>query len=664
MLPKKIHQNGKYALIDAQGNAMTPFYDFIFPFVDGFAVVANGSFLNGNQGVINAEGKEIISVTNRKIHFLSEGHFLVWNTYSDCAFFDTEGKQVSTDLSLRGSGDLTSLKEGLARIELSYSNFSFIDVTGKRAFDDTYSDAGLFCNGLARVQGSNGKWGFINKTGEMVVPCKYQYVKDFSDGLAPVAVLRDPNNPNSWENFWGYINTKGEEVIPLEYVYATYFQHGRALVTKDFGNYKHEYYLIDKTGDIIENAGEHASMDGHYYHIIAKRDGKEGIISTQNEILLPFEYSHIRQEFCSMRTVSKDGFEGMIDMHCNAILPPVYDKVHCSSASGIHDEDVRVSCYGDGFYFDQNTMHRTTIVVEKNGKFGGFPYITNNEMYYTQDFIPVSYARKGLVEAISEYYIKNGCTFPILDILNKLQSENKSEMNLGKDLLKTVNFLMETDQVQGIAIDTNTVLPIAIAWATSALMNERIMSAHLIKALFLQIKKNGVPLIPLDYKIYRAFEAATAKKPFALEEVFEIIVPDFGFIDLFYPFVTNNEPYKAFLDTDLSIKFLDDDGNILSKIPKGTDKTLEKMFKDVTKTYSNLQYIVVQQFSKQKAQGKTWSGAEWKSLFLSNPFYFNLALSLQWKTQNGVQFTLQDDQSTVDANFEEIEIADTEISIN
>ena len=191
-------------------------------------------------------------------------------------------------------------------------------------------------------------------------------------------------------------------------------------------------------------------------------------------------------------------------------------------------------------------MHRTTIKAEKGGKFGGFPYFNNNEMYYEQDFIPISYARESLVDAIGEFYMRNGCTFPILDILKKLEDADKKQASLGKDLLKTVNFLMETDQLQGIAIDTDIVLPIAIAWATSTLMNERIMSAHLIKALFLQIKKNGAPLIPLEYKIYKAFQAATAKKPFALEDVFEIIVPDFGFTDLFYPFVRIMNRIKHF----------------------------------------------------------------------------------------------------------------------
>jgi hypothetical protein len=108
-------------------------------------------------------------------------------------------------------------------------------------------------------------------------------------------------------------------------------------------------------------------------------------------------------------------------------------------------------------------------------------------MFYTQDFIPVSYARESLVDKIGEFYMRNGCTFPILDILKKLESTDKNEASYGKDLLKTVNFLMETDQMHGIAIDTDIVLPIATAWATSTLMNERIMSAHLIKALFLQI---------------------------------------------------------------------------------------------------------------------------------------------------------------------------------
>lgn len=46
---------------------------------------------------------------------------------------------------------------------------------------------------------------------------------------------------------------------------------------------------------------------------------------------------------------------------------------------------------------------------------------------------------------------------------------------------------------------------------------------------------------------------------------------------------------------------------------------------------------------------------------MSNPFYFNLAFTLPWKTENGLVFTLQNDQTAVDANFVEVEIRDAEV---
>ncbi len=655
MVPNKFNKDGKCGLSDAHGKVIVPaIYDFIFPFVDGFAVVSNGSFFNGEKGVVNIEGKEIIPVKHRKIHFLSEGHFLVYKTYSICAFFDTAGKQVSEDLEPSGHNGITSLKEGLARLELNYQEYVFIDVTGKQTIAESFYTAGLFCDGLARVQSST-LWGFIDKKGDYIIPPKYSYVQSFNENLAAVAITT-PNDKKSW----GYINTKGEEVVAPQYENVSCFHRGRALVCKSLGNYQYAYLLIDTTGEVVEELDGHFYMDGYNFSIIAERNGKFGIISTHNEALLPFEYDAIRHEFCGMRIVKKDGFEGMIDMDNRVIVPLIYTKVEASSASGVHDESVTVSYYSDEYYFEQNNMHTTTINVERGGKWGGFPYISNNNMYYSQDFIPAAYARKSLVDDIGRYYVENGCSFPILDILQKLQSTDKKEASFGKDLLKTVNFLMETNQVHGIAIDTDIVLPIAIAWATSSLMNERIMSTHLIKALFLQIKNNKTPLIALDYKIYHAFQVATAKKPFPLEDVFEIIVPDYGFTNLFYPFVTNAENYKAFVDTDLSVKFLDDDSNILTKIPKGTDKALEKMFKEVTKTYSALQPIALQQFAQHKTQGKTWSAQDWNALFLSNPFYFNLALTVNWKTQNDLFFAVQEDQSLLDATMEEVEIADTD----
>lgn len=657
MTPTKIKNNGKYGLADAKGQILAPcIYDYIFPFVAGFAVVSIGPFLNGELGLINEEGKEIIPVTNRTIHFCSEGYFLVQKKYGTYSFFDTEGKQVSKDIELNGFSPITSLKEGLARVEFAFQKYGFVDHTGTQVIDKTYYSAGLFCDGLARVQeDSNGLWGFIDKKGAVKVPYIYQYVQDFKEGFAAVSIHTDDGKNN-----WTYINTKGEPIGPPQYTYASCFHKGRAVVSKSMGNYNYSYHIIDTQGNILVDLENYAYMEKSTFEITTQRNGKKGVISTHNEVLLPFEYEDINHDFCGFRRVKKDGLEGVIDSNNQIIVPCKYEKVHISSASTVHDESVRVGSYGDEYYFKQNSTHRTTIGVEKDGKFGGFPVITNNDIVYHQDFIPLSYARKGLVDKIGEYYTLNSCTFPILDILSKLQSTDKNEATFGKDLLKTVNYLMETAQVQDLAIDTNIVLPIAINWATSTQMNERIMSAHLIKALYLHIKNNKTPLIPLDYRIYKAFELATAKKPLPLHDAFEIIVPDYGFTQLFYPFTTNGENYKAFVDTDLSVKFLDEDNNTLSKIPKGTDKALEKTFKEISKTYMGLQFIVAQQFTQHQAEGKTWAGKDWKALFLSNPFYFNFALTLNWQTQNGLVFSLQEDQCLVDANLEEVEIADTD----
>ncbi len=654
----KIKQNGKYGLADAQGQMLAPcIYDFIFPFVEGFAVVSIGPHLNGEQGVINEKGKEIIPVRNRGIHFYSEGYFLVQKQYGTYCFFNAEGKQVGKDIELSGFNPITSLKEGLARVEFGHQKYGFVDCTGTQVIAKTYYAAGLFCDGLARVQADgNGLWGFIDKKGQEKVPYIYQYVQDFKEGFAPVSIHTEDGRNN-----WTYINTKGEQIVPPQYTYASYFHKGRAVVSKFKGNYTYTCHLIDTQGNILADLGNYAYMDKTTFEITTERYGKRGVISTHNEVLLPFEYEEINHDFCGFRRVKKDGLEGVINSKNQMIVPCKYDKVHVSSASGIHHESVRVSCYGDEYYFNQNSFHRTTVGVEKGGKFGGFPVITNNDMVYYQDFIPVSYARKAIVDKIGEYYILNSCTFPILDILSKLQSTDKNEATFGKDLLKTVNYLMETGQVQDIAIDTTIVLPIAINWATSTQMNERIMSAHLIKALYLNIKKNKTPLIPLEYKVYKAFEVATAKNPLPLNNAFEIIVPDYGFTNLFYPFTTNGENYRAFVDTDWSVKFLDDDNTILTKVPKGTDKALEKTFKEISKTYTGLQFTVNQQFTQHQAEGKTWTGKEWKSLFLSNPFYFNVALTCKWQTQSGLIFTLLEDQSLEDINTDEIELGDAEI---
>ena len=79
----KLHKNshnGKYGLLDADRNVITPpIYDFIFPFVGDYAVVSIGAHLNGNNGVIDSTGKEIIEISLEQLENFAGNMLLLKN---------------------------------------------------------------------------------------------------------------------------------------------------------------------------------------------------------------------------------------------------------------------------------------------------------------------------------------------------------------------------------------------------------------------------------------------------------------------------------------------------------------------------------------------------------------------------------------------------------
>ncbi|MFA4985245.1 MAG: WG repeat-containing protein [Candidatus Brocadiia bacterium] len=78
--------------------------------------------------------------------------------------------------------------EGLAEVFLD-KRASYIDRSGRIAFDKWFQDAGSFHEGLARVTIDN-QCGFIDKSGAIVISPRYKTARDFYAGLA---IVETPN---------------------------------------------------------------------------------------------------------------------------------------------------------------------------------------------------------------------------------------------------------------------------------------------------------------------------------------------------------------------------------------------------------------------------------------------------------------------------------------
>lgn len=121
--------------------------------------------------------------------------------------------------------------------------YSFVDRTGKRMTNKTFSRLAGFSEGLsgARVTWT-GKEGFIDKAGDFVIEPKFDWTNSFSEGLAGVKDAKG----------YGFIDRSGNWVIEPQFEWVGDFQEGFALIApKGDLETREKTGYIDRTGKFI-----------------------------------------------------------------------------------------------------------------------------------------------------------------------------------------------------------------------------------------------------------------------------------------------------------------------------------------------------------------------------------------------------------------------------
>jgi len=152
------YENGKYGFKDSKGNVVIPFkFHFAHDFSDGMAIVVNES---GEVGYINTKGELAIPYQ-----------------------YDTMAES-----------DGNNFHEGLCAVVVDGSHewVSYVDKTGKLAFEGVFSYGGDFSEGLAAVKttGEGARSGYIDRSGKMVIELPNGWWgRKFTDGVAQTQKL-------------------------------------------------------------------------------------------------------------------------------------------------------------------------------------------------------------------------------------------------------------------------------------------------------------------------------------------------------------------------------------------------------------------------------------------------------------------------------------------
>lgn len=131
-----------------------------------------------------------------------------------------------------------------------------------------------------RVLDANDKYGFLDGYGNMMIEPKYDYVQfGFWNDVAQVG--RD----------FGYtiIDEEGNELMPLQPV---------EMNADHLGEYFYYHkdskgFILDRSGNIVSNGKYDEIRMYHKDCIIAKQNGKWGVISINDETIIPFQYDRL-----------------------------------------------------------------------------------------------------------------------------------------------------------------------------------------------------------------------------------------------------------------------------------------------------------------------------------------------------------------------------------
>ncbi len=127
-----------------------------------------------------------------------------------------------------------------------------------------------------------------------------------------------------------------------------------------------------------------------------------------------------------------------------------------------------------------------------------------------------------------------------------------------------------------------------------------------------------------------ALEEAAEELGMDMNELADSIIPDFGFEGMFKTFTVNGSEYRAFIDTNFKMAFLDEDGKKLKSAPKGTAKDIQDEFKDIAKEVRDVVKSQSPRLEQYMVTGRRWEIDAWQKFFLGNPIMFVYATRLVW----------------------------------
>ena len=295
---------------------------------------------------------------------------------------------------------------------------SIADLTRKAEIEKNplhiYSSIGSYNNGLYIVRKDNDEdgtyaYGVVNESGTVYIPVEYDRIEFTNE----YGAYEDNVYKCEKKGKWGLVSSTNGTLLPCEYSSLSNKENG---IWRTFKSGKYGYVQLNRLSSITtlipciyESLGDYSSDS--YIHATLK--GKKGMIDSQNNIIIPFEYSEVSglchtSNGCSIIWVEKDGKHGIYSNEGKEIQPCDIDKAYIPTDYNL--KELSYTYIKELSYTDCPSADY--IYIERNGLTG----LISGSTFET--IIPCMYEYLSPIKTGKAFYKSNG-KWGIIDTNNK-----------------------------------------------------------------------------------------------------------------------------------------------------------------------------------------------------------------------------------------------------
>lgn len=324
------NDDSTYDYYNVEGKKLSEesFWDCL-EFKYGYGACSKGP---NKYGIIDKEGNTIVEFENDFVYVIGENRFLVENQESD-KLLDENGNVILEENNCY----INKLDENLLIVTNMDDNTSrFIDYNGKTINTFANTPNVYFGSEDMILFEENDLWGFMDSTGKVAIKPQFKNASSFKNGYALV---------EDEDSIVKFIDKEGKDfcAIPDEY----------------------SYYV--------------SNLNDNGLIICETMEGKVGVINTEGNIVVEFDYDYIGEFSEGFAVVSKDGKYGYIDSNGNIAFELGYDMCQPfeNGTAFVNKDDAWMLIDNNGNSVDNIKYKYGDISMAEEG----YAYVSNDYYY-------------------------------------------------------------------------------------------------------------------------------------------------------------------------------------------------------------------------------------------------------------------------------------------